>query len=124
MARVVLTADLATSFADGSFSTNRGAAVSASAALATAQALEAAITAAQAAAEANATISGNGTALGLVQAIGTATAAYKTAVGTAKTTSDANDFIIDYNAATVTTMNKMKALIAAALAMLRNRSFS
>lgn len=77
------------------------------------QSLIAAVTAAQVAAEANGTIAGDGTALGLVQAIGTAFVALTAALTTAKATSSAKNVILDVDTSVVTTRNGVKAAVAA-----------
>lgn len=76
-----------------------------------------AVDAAQAAAEANATIAGDGTALGLVQTIGTEFAAYEllvTAVTDAATALVAEltpNVLVDVDAAVITSLNDLRAAL-------------
>ncbi len=111
MSRIALSATLGQSLGDGRYNTSGGGYASSSILIASAQSLQAAVDAAQAAAEANGTISGNGTALGLVQAIGTAFAAYVVAVTTAASKAAGANAIVDLDMAVLTTANARRAVM-------------
>lgn len=108
MARIAFKCTLGQSLGEGRFNSSAGAAGPIADAITAVQALQTAVDDAQAAAEANGTIAGDGTALGLVQAIGTAFAAYVAAVGTAATAASADNAILDIDDAVLTTKNAVR----------------
>jgi hypothetical protein len=75
-----------------------------------------AVDTAQALAEANGTIAGDGTALGLVQAIGTAFAAVKTALSA--------NAVLSVDTSVVTSMNALDAVLKAARAQMQQMGTS
>lgn len=111
MARKAFYVTRGTSLGNGQFVTSGGSNTPLATHIAAVAALQAAVDDAQAAAEANATIAGDGTALGLVQAIGTAFAAYVAAVGTASTAASAKNAVLDIDDSVITTRAAAKAVL-------------
>lgn len=113
MARRAFYVTRGTDLGNGQFGTSGGANTPMSAHLTAVAALQAAVDDAQTAAEADATISGDPTALGLVEDIGTAFAAYVAAVTTADTAASAKNVVLDIDDSVITTRAAAKASLDA-----------
>lgn len=115
MARKAFAATRGTDLGEGQFSVSAGANTPISASFTAIEALQAAVDDAQAAAEANATIAGDGTALGLVQDIGTAFAAYVAAVTAGTSAAAAKNVVVDYDDSVITTRNALRRCLDAVM---------
>jgi hypothetical protein len=113
MARRAFYVTRGTALANGQFGTSGGANTPISASFTAIAALQAAVDDAQAAAEADETISGNPTALGLVEDIGTAFAAYVAAVTAGETAASGKDVILDLDDEVITSRAAAKASLDA-----------
>lgn len=111
MARAAFGATLGQSVGSGRFNTVSGSVTPVSTAIVAVQALEAAVTSAIAAAVANGTIAGDPTALGLVNAIGTAFTALDVALTTAAAAGTGKNVILDIDLAVCTTRSAVREVM-------------
>jgi len=111
MARKAFAATLGQSLGSGQFSSSAAANTPIATAIAAIEALQAAVDDAVVAALADPTISGDPTALGLVEDIETAFAAYVAAVTAADTAAAAKNLVVDYDDTVITSRNALRAAL-------------
>lgn len=113
MARKAFAATLGQSLGEGRFNTDAAGHPSIAVSIAAVAALQAAVDDAVVAALADVTISGDPTALGLVEDIETAFAAYVAAVTATDTASTAKNLVVDFDDEVITSRNALKAALRA-----------